>query len=294
MASSLAGRVVLITGAARGIGAETARIAARRGAAVSLVGLEPERLQALAEELGPGHGWFECDVTDQSAVDRAVAGTVAALGGIDAVVANAGISNNGTVAANPVSALTRTVDVNVNGVIRTVSAALPHVTERKGYILIVSSAAALSAFPGIAAYSASKIAVEHFGGSLRMELAHKGVQVGVAHPSWIDTDLVRDQQIEIGAFELMLQKMPWPYNTVLPVETCATALVDAIEQRRRKIYVPEFLAVVEVLRPFFMGPLWEAIVNLEARHAIPKFEAELEVMGRAFGMSSTGMGGKRD
>src|SRR4051794_29421994 len=81
----LSGRVVLITGAARGIGAHTARVVAARGARVALVGLEPERLSALADELGPGHVWFACDVTDQAAVDAAIAGTVERLGGIDVV-----------------------------------------------------------------------------------------------------------------------------------------------------------------------------------------------------------------
>src|SRR4051812_4870632 len=102
---SLAGKVVCITGAARGIGAETARIAAARGARVALLGLEPELLASRAASLGGGHVWHDCDVTDQDALDRAVAATVASTGGIDVVVANAGIANNGTVAVNDVSAL---------------------------------------------------------------------------------------------------------------------------------------------------------------------------------------------
>src|SRR5688572_24038677 len=108
MTYQLSGKVVLITGPARGIGAETARRLAARGARLSLVGLEPERLAALAGELGGGHVWFECDVTDQPALERAVAGTVEALGGIDVVVANAGIACNRMVATGPVDALVRT------------------------------------------------------------------------------------------------------------------------------------------------------------------------------------------
>src|SRR5689334_2972899 len=120
MAYPVAGKVVLVTGAARGIGAETARRLAARGARLSLVGMEPERLAALAAELGEGHAWFECDVTDQAALEAAVAGTVAKLGGIDVVVANAGIGCNGTVAVAPVEALVRTLEVNLIGVVRTV------------------------------------------------------------------------------------------------------------------------------------------------------------------------------
>src|SRR4051812_36495837 len=107
----LEGKVVLITGPARGIGAETARLLHARGARLSLVGLEPERLAVLASELGGGHVWFECDVTDQAALERAVAGTVEALGGIDVVLANAGIGGYGTVAVGPVEALVRTIEV---------------------------------------------------------------------------------------------------------------------------------------------------------------------------------------
>ena len=74
-------------------------------------------------------------------------------------------------------------------------------TARRGYYLLVSSAAALAAVPGLAAYAASKSGVEHFGNALRLELAHKGVAVGVAHPCWIDTDLVRDARDDLGAFD---------------------------------------------------------------------------------------------
>src|SRR3954471_8785140 len=115
MADPISGKVVLVTGPARGIGEETARQLAARGARLSLVGMEPERLAALAAELGPGPAWFECDGTRQAALDGAVAGTVQALGGIDVVVANAGIASNGTVAVTPVDALVRTIEVNLIG-----------------------------------------------------------------------------------------------------------------------------------------------------------------------------------
>src|SRR4028119_1216022 len=174
MPHTVSGKVVLITGAARGIGAETARLLAARGARLSLVGLEPERLAALAAELGDGHVWFECDVTDQMALERAVRGTCATLGGLDIVVANAGIASNGTVAVAPVDALVRTVEVNLIGVVRTVSATLSHVTERRGYYLLVSSAAALAPLPGISTYAASQAGGGVFGNALRRGGAHHG------------------------------------------------------------------------------------------------------------------------
>jgi short-subunit dehydrogenase len=286
MAYPVAGKVVLITGAARGIGAETARMLAARGARLSLVGMEPERLAALAAELGDGHAWFECDVTDQAALDRAVAGTVQALGGIDVVIANAGIASNGTVAVAPVESLVRTIEVNLIGVVRTVSATLPHVTERRGYYLLVSSAAALAPMPGISTYAASKIGVEHFGSVLRLEVAHKGVGVGSAHPSWIDTDLVRDQQKDLKSFNQMLAATPGPFGTVTSVEECAAAFVHAIERRARKVFVPRSLGPLAAVRQLFSSPLAERVTGRTAAKVVPRLEAEVKVLGRSFGASS--------
>lgn len=285
----LKNKVVLITGAARGIGAELARVLAARGARLSLVGMEPERLAALAAELGPGHAWFECDVTRQSQVDAAVAATVQGFGSLDVVVANAGIACNGTVAITPVEALVRVIDVNLSGVVRTVKASLPHVTASQGYFLLVSSAAALKSMPVNSTYSASKIGVEQFGNALRMELAHQGVRVGVAHPAWVSTDLVRDQQAELHSFNEMLRKMPWPFSAVTSVEDCVAAFVDAIEHRRRKVYVPRALAPIAAIRQLFMGQLWEYVIGRHAKHSLPKLEAEVQALGRSFGRHSVGL-----
>jgi NAD(P)-dependent dehydrogenase (short-subunit alcohol dehydrogenase family) len=282
----LAGKVVLVTGAARGIGAETARAAAARGARVALVGLEPEQLAAVAASLGPEQVWRECDVTDQAGLERAVAAVAEALGGIDVVVANAGIANNGTVAANPVAALTRTIEVNLIGVVRTVSATLPQVTRARGYYLLVSSAAAFTALPGMAAYCAAKAGVEQFGNALRLELAHKGVAVGTAHPSWVDTDLVRDMREDLSTLRASLRQMPWPLGGSMPPAACAQAFVDGIERRRRRVYVPRAIAGVQAMRTLFIGPAAEAVLRRRARTLVPELEREVARLGRPFGRNS--------
>ena len=128
--TSLAGRSVLITGAARGIGEALARKAAARGARVALVGLEPEQLATVAAELGPEHLWVEADVTDASALQAAVQRTVETFGGLDVVVANAGIAPLTTVMTSSAHALARTVEVNLIGAMLTAHAALPEVAER--------------------------------------------------------------------------------------------------------------------------------------------------------------------
>lgn len=286
---SLFNKRVLITGAARGIGAETARQLAAQGARVAVVGLEPERLKDLAAELGQGHTWAECDVTDKASMEAAVAKSVAALGGLDAVIANAGIASNGTVAISPVEALVKTVEVNLIGVIQTVSATLPAITQSQGYYLIVSSAAALKSMPGTSAYAASKMGVDHFANAFRLEVAHKGVDVGVVYPAWVDTDIVRDQQRDLASFDEARRKLPWPFNVMTSVEECAAAFVDAVATRRRKSYVPRALAPVGAVRQFFMSPVWEFFVKREAKTAIPRVEKEVQALGRSFGASSIGL-----
>lgn len=290
MTNGMEGRSVLITGPARGIGEHTARLLAARGARLSLVGLEPERLEALAAELGPGHLWFAADVTDSAALERAVEGTVRTLGGIDVVVANAGVAANGTVAVTPVEALVRVIDVNLSGVVRTVHAALPHVAERRGYLLLVSSAAALAAMPGISTYAASKAGVEFFGNALRLELAHKGVAVGVAHPAWIDTDLVRDQMHDLPSFRKTIRALPGPFGSLTTVEACAGALVDAIERRRRQVFVPRSLGPLAAVRQLFSSRLMDRVSMKRAARAVPRLEREVAALGRSFGASSAESG----
>ncbi|MFG2054711.1 SDR family oxidoreductase [Micromonospora sp. NPDC048930] len=282
----LAGKVVLVTGAARGIGEHTARLAAARGAKLALVGLEADRLAALAAELGPEHVWFAADVTDQAALDAAVEGTVAALGGIDAVVANAGVANRGTIAVGDVEALVRTVEVNLLGVMRTAAATVPALTARRGYLLIVSSAAAFAALPGMAAYCASKAGAEHFGTAIRLELAHRGVAVGTAHPSWVDTDLVREARADLPAFEAALGRLPWPMRRTTSVQECAAAFVRAIERRQRKVYVPRAVGAVQAVRSLLVSPVADRLIGRTARTMVPLVEEQSRALGRGFGAST--------
>ena len=283
MRPAVYGKVILITGAARGIGEHTARLAVARGARVALVGLEPARLAALRAELGPSHVWFEADVTDQASLDTAVQGTVEALGGIDVVVANAGIANRGTVAVGDVEAMARTVEVNLTGVIRTARATAPALIASHGYLLLISSAAAFAALPGMAAYGASKAGVEQFGNAVRLELAHHGVRVGVAHPSWVDTDLVRDARDDLPAFRRALTRLPWPVSSTTSARECAAALVHGIERRRRRIYIPRAVGLVQAARTVVLSPIGDMLIGRGARTAVPLMEEQVRALDRGFG-----------
>src|SRR4051794_18441123 len=285
----LTGRSVLITGAARGIGAALARKAAARGARVALVGLEPEELAGVADELGPEHLWVEADVTDPEALKAAVRRTVDTFGGLDVVVANAGIAPLTTVMTSSAHALARTIEVNLIGSMLTAHAALPAVAERRGHILLVSSAAAFTVLPGMSAYCAAKAALERFGDALRLEVAHRGVTVASAHPTWIDTDLVRDTEAALPTFAVTRAKLPGPLGAYTSVEECAQALVENLETRCRRVFVPRSVGVVSALRQMVTGGLGEKVALKVSAARVPQLEADIAALdGREFGRNSAG------
>lgn len=278
---SLSGKRVLITGAARGVGAGTARQLAKQGARLALVGLEPALLAELADELGDGHAWFEADVTDQQAITAAIDGAADRLGGLDVVVANAGIASFGLVGTIDPAAWARTVEINLTGVFRTAHAATPHLAASKGYLLLVSSLAAFVQTMGFSAYGASKAGVESLANSLRIELAHKGVDVGSAHMSWIDTDLVRDAQDDLDSFNEMLRRLPWPMHSVTSLDSCVDAFVQGIDRRRRRIYVPRSVSLMYAARPATYSALVEFVIKRIAAPIMPRLEAEIRSLGRS-------------
>jgi NAD(P)-dependent dehydrogenase (short-subunit alcohol dehydrogenase family) len=233
-------RTVLVTGAARGIGLEAARRLHTRGANVALVGLEPERLERHAAQLGDRAWWREADVADAGAMEAAIAGAVERFGGLDVVVANAGVAANGTVASVDPAAFERTIEVNLLGVFRTVRPALAHVTARRGYVLVVSSASALLHTPMMAAYTASKAGVEAFADALRVEIAHTGARVGVAYFSFIDTDMVRRGFDRTSAREGQ-ERLRGPFSRWAPLSEAGAAIEEGVARRARHVVVPRYL-----------------------------------------------------
>lgn len=276
---SVAGMRVLITGAARGIGAATAAELARRGARLSLVGLEPDLLERNAKELGDQHMRVEADVTDQSALDAAVAATVDRLGGIDVVIANAGVVNLGTMRTADPDEAARTIDVNLIGPYRTVAASVRHLADSRGYVLIVASVASFTPVPGGAAYAASKAGVESLSATLRLELAQYGITVGSIHPSWIDTDMVRLVEDALPAFKRMREGMPWPANTLTPVEDCAIAFANAVERRALRTYVPKNGVFLSLIRPLLVSGIGYRAIARRAGADLRQLDAENQARG---------------
>jgi NAD(P)-dependent dehydrogenase (short-subunit alcohol dehydrogenase family) len=287
---SLAGRTVLVTGAARGIGAEAAQRLAARGASVSLVGLEPDELERMAARCGSDAAWFECDVTDVDALERAVDATVERFGGIDVAIANAGISPIGTVRSIDPAAFERTLEINLLGLWRTVRACLPHLIERKGYVLGIASLAAALHAPGMAPYAASKAGAEAFLNSLRTEVAHLGVDVGVGYFSFIDTDLVRGARSHPAVGELAEQDRG-PLGKTYPLSAVGDAVVDGVERRRRWVVVPGWARALLIGRTV-LTPLLDEVGRRRVPEADELFERDVRERGAAAASAPVGAGGE--
>ncbi len=241
------GRTVFITGAARGIGAETARRLHRKGANVALVGLEPERLQALAAELGDRAAAFEADVSDYDALQRAVSATVERFGAIDVGIANAGIAFTGPLATAPIEQVERTLAVNFLGVWRTDRALIGQIVERGGYLLNISSLSAVAHAPLMGPYTSAKAGVEALTDSLRMETAPTGARVGCAYFGFIDTDLVRASFAQPST-ERIRGNTPAFISKPAPVSKAVDAIERGIEKRSARLWAPRWVGPMIALR----------------------------------------------
>jgi NAD(P)-dependent dehydrogenase (short-subunit alcohol dehydrogenase family) len=250
----MAGKVVLITGAARGIGAGVAKRLAEAGASVALVGLEADELRKVAAECGPNASAWDADVTDWAQLTAAVDGVAERYGRIDVVMANAGIAAAGFIRSIDPAAFEKVIEVDLLGVWRTVRVCLPHLISARGYCLIVSSMAAVVHIPGNAPYNAAKAGVEAFGNTLR-------------HPTWISTDLVNSAD-EHPVFGPLRGSMPGPLGRTYPLSVAVDAFAAGIARRARTIHIPANLLLVKLIRA-----LLPPIVEFSANRLVPKADA---------------------
>jgi NAD(P)-dependent dehydrogenase (short-subunit alcohol dehydrogenase family) len=211
---------------------------------VALAGLEPELLAQVAAECG-GAPWMQCDVSDRVKVDAAVAELVQRLGGLDVVMANAGVAAQLPLVGGDPSIFERTLAVNTLGVYYTLRAAGPHISHPRGYALAVSSLAAAIHPPLLGAYSASKAAVEAIGNTLREELRHTGARVGVAYFAELDTDMThRGFGTEAAARLTRGGRL----SRVAPLKVGVDAIERGIERRARRVVAPRWVGPVLPIR----------------------------------------------
>lgn len=263
----LDGRTAVVTGAARGLGEALAHELSRRGMRLALLGREEAALARVRDAL-PGESWcWEADVTDDAAMARAAAGVRARFGAPSVVVANAGVAEGGPFAESDPATWRRVVEVNLVGSAVTARTFLPDLFATRGYHLQVASLASIGAAPLMSAYCASKAGVESFAQSLRAEVAHRRVGVGIAYINWTDTDMIRDAD-HYAVLRELRGHMPPPARKVYPVAHVAGRLAEAVERRRPTVYVPGWLRAAQLVRAA-MPP----VVTAFSRWKLPRLAA---------------------
>jgi short-subunit dehydrogenase len=224
------GTRALVTGASRGIGRAVAQALAQRGAVVGLAARSTSDLQALAAELPGAHHVLTCDVAHATSIAGAVEQFTAGAGGLDLLVANAGIAHYEPVAEQSLGKIEAMTAVNWLGTVHTVQAALPVLLEQgNGHIVVMSSGAGLRGFPGAAAYGATKAAQRVFAEALRHELAGTGVSLTTVYPGEIRTSLHDHERARMPAW---YRGGP---NAASP-ETLAERVLKAVERDSRHLH----------------------------------------------------------
>ncbi|GAA4805279.1 SDR family oxidoreductase [Streptomyces ziwulingensis] len=269
---NLEGRVAVITGAARGVGELLARKLSARGVKVALVGLEPDGLKQVAAKLHSDSEIWHADVTDQDAMTRVAGEVKDRFGKIDIVVANAGVATGGPFADSDHEAWRRVIEVNLIGSAVTARAFLPALFETRGYLLQVASLAALTPAPMMSAYCASKSGVEAYAHSLRAEVGHRGVRVGVGYLSWTDTDMVRGADRDDVMRELR-QRLPWPTNKTYPLGPAVDRFVEGIERRSSHVYAQWWLRGMQSVRGYL-----PTVIGAVGQREMRRFAGRLDGM----------------
>jgi uncharacterized protein len=236
---NLHGLRTLVTGGSSGIGAATAKVFAANGALVAVAGRNGPALKLVAAATGgPAFGG---DLREPGCPQRIVDGTVAALGGLDVLVSNAGIGWAGPFASMTETDIDALLDVNLRAAALLSLAAIPHLHPRVGRLVFVGSIAGLMGVPGESWYSATKAGLAGLADSLRAELRPKGIGVTLVSPGVVDTAFFERRKV--------------PYQRVHPqlmsAQTAAAAIACAVEHRRDDLVIPQWLSFPARLKVSF-------------------------------------------
>jgi NAD(P)-dependent dehydrogenase (short-subunit alcohol dehydrogenase family) len=217
-------------------------------------------------------------------VTGAVDAAAEELGGLDVVVANAGIATGGPLRLQDVRSWERVIEINLLGVMYTDRAALPHLERSGGYLLNIASTAATFRAPGMTAYCAAKAGVEALSDCLRIEERPFGVDVGVAYFLFLDTDMVNDSERELPQLQRAKAAMPSFISRTYPLPPAIDEVVAAIAARRRRVAYPRWFTKALVVRQMFASALFERQAAKEVPQGMRDYEqliAERGVEGAA-------------
>jgi NAD(P)-dependent dehydrogenase (short-subunit alcohol dehydrogenase family) len=244
--TSIAGKVALVTGGARGLGAATARSLSAAGARVFVLDRHhPEPDEPFDDRVS----FLVGDVTDLDSMTEAVETIGREAGRLDIVIANAGVVARGaTLRASSPATVDRVFDVNVGGTLNTVRAALPALVESRGRLVLISSVFAFVNGAGTIPYAMSKAAVEQLGRGLRVELSAHGVSVTTAYFAMINTDMIRQSVDEDPAAQALLDTQPRFLRKRIDPEEAAEAIVTGLRRRHPRVIRPRRWSAVSRLR----------------------------------------------
>jgi NADP-dependent 3-hydroxy acid dehydrogenase YdfG len=244
---SLAGRVVAITGGARGIGRATAAALITQGARVAIGDIDASLAQRTARELGSGTVGLLLDVTDRASFEAFIDEVETQVGPLDVLINNAGIMPIGPFVEESDAIAQRMIDINLRGVIYGSKIALKRFEARgRGHLVQMSSIAGRSAAAGGATYAATKYAVYGLSDSLRQELRGKNIDISVVMPIGVNTELYS------GVPQIRGMKTPEP-------EDVANAIVDALQTGRFEVYVPASMKAILRLAMIVPRPMMEGL-----------------------------------
>jgi NAD(P)-dependent dehydrogenase (short-subunit alcohol dehydrogenase family) len=229
---SLAGKVVAITGGARGIGRATAAALIAQGARIAIGDIDAPLVQQTASELGSGTVGLPLDVTNRASFDAFLTEVQQRLGPLDVVINNAGIMPIGPFVDETDATAQRMVDINLHGVIHGSKLALEHFMPRgRGHLVNIASVAGKGGFPGGATYCATKHAVVGLSEAIRSEYRNTDIEVSIVMPVGVNTDLYSGVPPARGI------KLAEP-------EEVAGAIVEALQTGRVNVYIPKRLEVL--------------------------------------------------
>jgi NADP-dependent 3-hydroxy acid dehydrogenase YdfG len=254
----LAGQIALITGAARGIGRVTAEALVRRGMRVVIADVDFPAASRAAAELGASTVALALDVTDRASFSACLDAAQEQLGPVDVLINNAGIMPIGPFLEEDDATATRTIDINVHGVILGMKLVLPQMlARRRGHIVNIASQAGKYGFPGGATYCASKAAVINLSRAVRKELRGSGVEISIVSPVAVNTEL------GLGLVEPRQRQ----FRKIEPQQV-AEAIVETLQLPTFDVHVPKTLAVSERISALLPVSIQDGLSRLARADAV--------------------------
>ncbi|MEA2022842.1 MAG: SDR family oxidoreductase [Actinomycetota bacterium] len=229
----LTGAVVVVTGAAGGLGAAIAHRFVHDGARLALVDVDGDRLADVANAV-PGSFAVVCDLTDPVACEQAIAGVVERFGGVDVLVNNAGMTHRSPFVSTDPAVIRKVMEVNYLGSVNITKAALPSLIERRGAIAVISSVAGFAPVLGRTGYAGSKHALHGLFDTLRAELRLFGVDVTIVAPTFVDTKM---QDRALGGDGGVTEHPQSRVGKQITPDEVADRVYRGIERRKRSVVI---------------------------------------------------------